>query len=125
MRYPDAAAVEGLNVMWSGDGVGAKAVPGRYRVRMLLGDSLIAEQPIEIRKDPRLNVSEADYAEQFAFIQQCNAKLSEVHRGINQLRAIRSAISGYMGSLKDSSLTKKFQTVTNPCSPISTRSKRC
>jgi photosystem II stability/assembly factor-like uncharacterized protein/uncharacterized protein YaiE (UPF0345 family) len=114
MRYPDAVAVEGLNVMWSGDGIGAKAVPGRYRVRMLLGDSLVAEQPIEIRKDPRLTVSDADYAEQFAFIQQCNAKLSEAHRGINQLRAVRSAISGYMGTMKDSTLIKKFQTVTKP-----------
>lgn len=114
MRYPDAVAVEGLNVMWSGDGIGAKAVPGRYRVRLLLGDSLVAEQPIEIRKDPRLNVTDAEYAEQFAFVQQCNNKLSDAHRGINQLRAIRAAVNGYMGAVKDSTLTKKFATVTKP-----------
>ena len=114
MRYPDAVSVEGLNVMWSGDGVGAKVVPGRYRVRLLHGDSLVSEQPIEIMKDPRITVSDADYAEQFAFVQKCNDKLSEVHRGINQLRTVRAAVNGYLGAVKDSTLIKKFTTVTKP-----------
>ncbi|CCH01055.1 glycosyl hydrolase, BNR repeat-containing protein [Fibrella aestuarina BUZ 2] len=114
MRYPDAVAVEGTNVMWSGDGVGVKVTPGRYRVRLLLGDSLVGEQPIEIRKDPRLPFSEADYAEQFAFVKQCNDKLSEAHRGINQLRAIRASVNSYMGTLKDSTVIKKFTALTKP-----------
>lgn len=113
-RYPDAVAVEGTNVMWSGDGVGVKAVPGRYRVRLLMGDSLVSEQAVEIRKDPRLSVSDADYAEQFAFVKQCNDKLSEVHRGINQLRAVRAAVNGYMGAVKDSTQSKRFRLVTKP-----------
>jgi hypothetical protein len=30
MRYPNATAVDGTNVMWAGSGVGAKVVPGSY-----------------------------------------------------------------------------------------------
>jgi hypothetical protein len=34
MRYPNATAVDGTNVMWAGSGVGAKVVPGSYIVRL-------------------------------------------------------------------------------------------
>jgi hypothetical protein len=53
MRYPDAEQVTGTNVMWAGSVVGPLAVPGNYKVKMLIGDSVIAEQLFTILKDPR------------------------------------------------------------------------
>jgi photosystem II stability/assembly factor-like uncharacterized protein len=114
MRYPDAAAVEGTNVMWTGRGTGAKVVPGMYKVRMLLGDSLVSEQPIEIKKDPRLAITAAEYKEQFDLLQKINSKLSETHKGINQLRQIRTQIEGYTKSVKDPKAAEKFKKAAKP-----------
>ncbi|CAN5246031.1 hypothetical protein BH09BAC4_BH09BAC4_09330 [soil metagenome] len=114
MRYPDVTAVDGINVMWTGRGIGAKAVPGKYKVRLLLGDSLVAEQPVEILKDPRLKLTDADYKEQFDLLMKINNKLSETHKSINQLRQIKNQISSYMKEVKDSVTIAKFKKVTQP-----------
>ena len=114
MRYPDATAVEGTNVMWTGRGTGAKVIPGNYKVRLLLGDSLIAEQPIEIRKDPRLAITAAEYQEQFDLMQKINGKLSETHKAINQLRQIRTQINGYTNSVKEPKVAEKFKNAAKP-----------
>nr|WP_245826389.1 glycosyl hydrolase [Spirosoma rigui] len=114
MRYPDATAVEGTNVMWTGRGTGAKVIPGMYKVRMLLGDSLIAEQPIEIRKDPRLAITAAEYQAQFDLMQKINGKLSETHKAINQLRQVRTQINGYTNSVKDPKVAEKFKNAAKP-----------
>lgn len=114
MRYPDATAVDGTNVMWTGRGTGPKVVPGMYKVRLLLGDSLVAEQPIEIRKDPRLAITAAEYQEQFDLLQKINGKLSETHKAINQLRQIRTQIEGYTKSVKDPKVAEKFKKAAKP-----------
>ena len=114
MRYPDATAVEGTNVMWSGRGTGAKVVPGMYKVRLLLGDSLIAEQPIEIRKDLRLATTPADFQAQFELMQKINGKVSEAHKAVNQLRQIRTQIDGYTKNVKDPKAAEKFKKAAKP-----------
>jgi photosystem II stability/assembly factor-like uncharacterized protein len=114
MRYPDAATVEGTNVMWSGRGTGAKVVPGNYKVRLLLGDSLIAEQPIDIRKDPRLTTTIAELQEQFDLLQKINGKLSEAHKSINQLRQIRNQINTYTNGVKEPKVAEKFKNAAKP-----------
>ena len=114
MRYPDATAVEGTNVMWTGRGTGAKVVPGKYKVQLLLGDSLIAEQPIEIRKDPRLAITASEYQEQFELMQKINGKLTETHKAINQLRQIRTQINGYTNNVKEPKAAEKFKKAAKP-----------
>ncbi len=115
MRYPDPTAVEGINVMWNGRGGGGpKVVPGLYKVRLLLGDSLIAEQPIEIRKDPRLATTTAEFQEQFDLLQKINGKLSETHKAINQLRQIRTQMNGYTNSVKEPKAAEKFKKAAKP-----------
>ncbi len=114
MRYPDATAVEGNNVMWTGRGTGAKVVPGNYKVRLLLGDSLVSEQPIEIRKDPRLSITAAEYQEQFDLMQKINGKLSETHKAINQIRQIRTQIDGYTKNVKEPKAAEKFKKAAKP-----------
>jgi hypothetical protein len=66
MRYPNATAVDGTNVMWAGSGVGAKVVPGSYIVRLIEDKTIIAEAAVEIKLDPRVTTSNADLKEQFA-----------------------------------------------------------
>ncbi len=114
MRYPDATAVEGTNIMWTGRGTGAKVVPGMYKVRLMMGSRVVAEQPIEIRKDPRLKTTAEDYKAQFTLLQKINDKLSETHKGINQIRQIRTQINGYLKEVKEPAVVEKFKKASKP-----------
>jgi hypothetical protein len=55
MRYPNATAVDGTNVMWAGSGVGASK-PGSYIVRLIEDKTIIAEAAVEIKLDPRVTL---------------------------------------------------------------------
>jgi photosystem II stability/assembly factor-like uncharacterized protein len=112
MRYPNAAEVEGTNVMWAGNGVGAKATPGNYRVQLIEGDKMLAEQSFEIKKDPRLSVSDADLKEQFDFIQKVNKKVTEAHKAINNIRKIRTQVNGYISAVKDTAVASQMKKMT-------------
>lgn len=112
LRYPNATAVEGTNVMWAGSGIGAKAVPGRYRVRLVIDKKIVAEEPFEILKDPRLEVSDADLKEQFDLIQKINRKVSDAHTAVNQIRKVRSQVNAYIGSVRDTALAGRMKEMT-------------
>jgi hypothetical protein len=47
MRYPNATAVDGTNVMWAGSGVGAKVVPGSYIVRLMKTKPLLQKHQLK------------------------------------------------------------------------------
>lgn len=114
MRYADATEVEGTNIMWSGSGVGPKAVPGTYQVHLYAGDRLIGKQDFQILKDPRVKTSDADFREQFELAMKINDKLSETHKGINTLRSIRKQVDAHITSVKDSSETKRLKELAKP-----------
>jgi photosystem II stability/assembly factor-like uncharacterized protein len=115
MRYADATEIEGEKApMWAGNTTGPKVTPGTYRVRMILGDQLISEQIAEIKKDPRVDVSDADLKEQFNLALKIHRKLDESHRNINDLREIRKAVTEYMKSVKDTVILSNFQKITKP-----------
>ncbi len=114
MRYPDATSVEGTNVMWAGDGVGVKAVPGSYKVVLMEDKTILGEQTFEILKDPRKSETAADYKEAFDFVQKVNKSVTEAHKGINQIRKIRGQINGYVDGIKDTTLAAKFKKEAKP-----------
>lgn len=114
MRYPDAEQIEGPSFMWSGSVIGPKAIPGNYKVKMYMGDSLVSEQPFEILKDPRLPLTMDDYKAQLGLLLKINKKLTETHSSINQIRRIKKQVTDYMGGVKDAETTKKFETLTKP-----------
>jgi len=41
------------------------ALPGRYTVKLLLGDEVLSEQPLVVKVDPTIQVSQADLQQQF------------------------------------------------------------
>ena len=112
MRYPNATAVDGTNVMWAGSGVGAKVVPGSYIVRLIEDKTIIAEAAVEIKLDPRVTASDADLKEQFDLHQKVNKKVNEAHIAINQLRKIRTQINGYMATVKDTVAVNQMKKMT-------------
>lgn len=115
MRYADATEIQGEKApMWAGNTTGPKVVPGLYKVRMILGNELIIEQIAEIKKDPRVGVSDSDLKEQFDLALKVHKKLDESHRNINDIRQIRKAVTDYMNSVKDSVIIANFQKITKP-----------
>ncbi len=86
-RYPDAVKVPGA-IMWSGYVEGPEAVPGKYQVRLKIGDKSWT-QPFEIRKDPRVKTTQEEFKEQFDFLIKIRDKVSEAHRAVLTIRDIR------------------------------------
>ena len=115
MRYADATEIQGEKApMWAGNTTGPKVVPGQYKVRMILGDKLVKEEIAEIKKDPRVDATDADFKAQFDLLIKIHKKLDESHRNINDIREIRKAVTEYMKAVKDTVITSNFQKITKP-----------
>ncbi len=91
LRYPNAETFDGL-VLWGGGTQGPTAPPGTYTARLTLGDQTL-ESKFEIAKDPRLTATDDDYRQQFDFLISIRDKLTEIHRGIKQIRDVRTQIT--------------------------------
>jgi hypothetical protein len=76
------------------------APPGTYAVRLTV-DGQTWEQPVEIRPDPRLATTSADYRAQFALMLQIRDKVSAVHDAVNQIRALRPQLITHARPLAD------------------------
>jgi len=90
MRYPDAEEVKGA-VMWAASTRGPLAAPGDYRVRLTVNDKTY-EEPFTIVKDPRVDTTQAQFAEQFALLTKIQNKVNETNHAINQLREAHKQI---------------------------------
>lgn len=98
MRYPDVKSFEGM-VLWGAETAGPKAVPGRYKVRLSIGDQS-QEQEFDIVKDPRSSAGQADLQEQFNFISEVNNKVSEAHQVIIDIRETRKQTNALIEKIK-------------------------
>jgi photosystem II stability/assembly factor-like uncharacterized protein len=81
MQYPDGRPVEGY-VTDSGVVSGPAAPPGRYQVRLAVGEQTHTEW-FEIHKDLEA---------QFALLLQIRDKISETHDAVNSLKSIRRQV---------------------------------
>ena len=114
MRYADATDVDGGAIMWSGSVVGPKVPPGKYIVSLAVKDSVLMQQPFEIVKDPRVSANDADLVESSQLQLKVRDKLTETHKGINDLRSIRKQITDYVGGLKDSVFKHEVEQLSKP-----------
>jgi photosystem II stability/assembly factor-like uncharacterized protein len=90
LRY-DAALAIPHSPLWAGSVAGPKAVPGRYQARLTVdGKSYV--QPIEVVPDPRGTATQDELQAQFTLHTAINAKLTEVHQAVLDIRAARARI---------------------------------
>ncbi len=96
MRYPDAARVEDDPTWESAEATlaGPVTAPGQYRVRLEASGER-HEAAFEVRRDPRVSATQADFDAQFALRMRIRDKLTEVHEAINGIRALRTQIEGW------------------------------
>ena len=68
-----------------------RVVPGTYTVSLTAGGKT-STQSLTVVKDPRLDVSDADLASQYAVAKQLTESLSELNIGVNRIRMMRKQL---------------------------------
>jgi photosystem II stability/assembly factor-like uncharacterized protein len=99
LRYPDAVRFPGL-IMWAGQTRGPRAVPGAYQVRLTVNGKPMT-QTLEVKKDPRLETTQEDFAKQFDLSIKIRDKLSQMHRSIVEIRDARKQIDSIVSRVKE------------------------
>lgn len=89
-RYPDAVRFPGM-ILWAGETRGPKLSPGSYQVKLTV-DGKSYTQPFEIKADPRVTTTAADYTKQFELNLKIRDKLTETHNAIIQIRDVRKQV---------------------------------
>ncbi|MBV9577569.1 MAG: glycosyl hydrolase [Chloroflexi bacterium] len=105
LRYPDATKIdddEVANELVEGGIAGPQVPPGVYRVRLTVGPDMF-EQEFEVRRDPRLEASDADLRAEFELLLQVQTRLSETHAAVNRLRTVRRQANDWLARAKDRS----------------------
>lgn len=112
MRYPDASSFDGL-IMWAAGTQGPVAPPGTYQVRLLVDGVPVSTERFALKKDPRSTATPADYAAQFAFLEQVREKTSQANDAVKTIRWVRAELADREKKLTGSSLTE-FQSLAAP-----------
>jgi photosystem II stability/assembly factor-like uncharacterized protein len=99
LEYPGMQRFEGL-ILWSDMKNGPKAVPGQYRLELLVGEER-REASFEVLADPRSEATAADYAAQFAFVSETRDLLTRTHQEITRIRALRKQLDTVKARLLD------------------------
>ncbi len=92
LRYAPAKEFEGL-ILWGEGGEGPRVVPGRYQVKLILGEGALLES-FEVVADPRSSATQDDVEAQLAFLLAARDRLTAVHTGIERIRDVRSQLEG-------------------------------
>lgn len=93
LRYAGPTKLEGYPAP-EGPIQGPLAAPGRYQVRLTVGDQT-ATQSLEIRKDPRVSATQEDLEAQFGLLMQIREKLSQTNAGLNKIKRIRDQVEDW------------------------------
>ena len=89
-RYADATRFPGM-ILWAGQTQGPKIVPGNYQVKLTVEGQTMTES-FEVKPDPRLSTTAADYAKQLDLSLKIRDKLTETHSAIIQIRDVKKQV---------------------------------
>jgi photosystem II stability/assembly factor-like uncharacterized protein len=91
MRYPDAHGIEGGTFFLGGSLRGPQAIPGQYKLKLTVGDQS-ETQNFEIKKDPRVATTPAEYQKQLELLLEARDQLSAAHDAINQIQDVQRQV---------------------------------
>jgi photosystem II stability/assembly factor-like uncharacterized protein len=117
MRFAESTRFPGM-ILWAGETRGPHIVPGNYQVKLTVDGKTMTEN-FEVKPDPRLTTTPADYAKQLELSLKIRDKLTETHNAIIQIRDVKKQIDDLMkrvggpGTIADSgkSLSRKLTDV--------------
>jgi len=108
LSYPAGTRFDGMILWWAGVN-GPRAIPGNYKAKLSIGERVL-EQNFRILPDPRAAASQEDYLAQFNFMKEVQAKVSEAHQAIIDIRDLRSQLQGFVDRLDAKSQTEVVDT---------------
>jgi hypothetical protein len=79
---------------------GRKVLPGTYQVRLTAGDEA-RTQPLEVKKDPRLDTPLSAYEAQDEFLEEVANEIAAIHQGVIRLRGVREQVQSLLERTKD------------------------
>tara|TARA_B110000285_G_scaffold68587_1_gene78840 strand:+ start:737 stop:3844 length:3108 start_codon:yes stop_codon:yes gene_type:complete len=98
MMYPGAEKVKGM-ILWWASLNGPMALPGNYKVTLTVGKTS-KSQNFTILKNPVSETTLADATAQFNFINDINTKVTEIHKGLKNVKKVRNQINSLKKSMK-------------------------
>ncbi len=106
LRYPGYTDFEG-RIFWAAGNVGPIAVPGRYQVRLRVGN-VTQTQDFEVKLDPRLQgqVTVAQLQEQFDLAMKIRDRVSDANEAVIRIRKIKSQVDDRLGKTKDPAISR-------------------
>ncbi|HYR74310.1 MAG TPA: hypothetical protein VEM96_00575 [Pyrinomonadaceae bacterium] len=90
LRYAEAVRFPGM-ILWAGETRGPRVVPGNYQVKLTVDGATMTER-FEVKPDPRLTTTAADYAKQLDLSLKIRDKLNETHNAIIQIRDVKKQV---------------------------------
>jgi hypothetical protein len=90
MRYTEAVRFPGM-ILWAGETRGPKVVPGTYQVKLTVDGATLTET-FEVKSDPRLTTTAAEYAKQLDLSLKIRDKLNETHNAIISIRDVKKQV---------------------------------
>ena len=106
MMYPGAEKVKGM-ILWWASLSGPMALPGDYKVTLTVGEAS-KSQNFTILKNPISENSLEDAKAQFNFINDINAKVTEIHKALKNVKKLRTQITSLQKSIKDKNKHKEL-----------------
>jgi hypothetical protein len=94
LRYPDARGVPG-DATTERSLTGPLASPGTYQVQLSVGGQAYTAS-FELRQDPRVAATPADFEAQFNLLIRIRDKLSDTHDAVNRLRSVRQQVEEWV-----------------------------
>jgi photosystem II stability/assembly factor-like uncharacterized protein len=85
-RHSDVVRFPGM-ILWAGETRGPKIAPGTYQVKLTV-DGKTMTQSFDVKPDPRLTTTPADYAKQTELGLKIRDKLTETNNAIIQIRDV-------------------------------------
>ncbi|NNE16490.1 MAG: glycosyl hydrolase [Saprospiraceae bacterium] len=116
MRYPNAKKFEGM-IFWWGSLSGSKVNPGEYHVSLNINGKT-QDKSFSVLKDPRINISDADFVEQTTFINSVNSKVTEAHEAIIEMRKIKAQLKAFQKNHKIEVIDNKISEIDSTLSVI-------
>lgn len=94
LRREAPTALQGVVLFGAPQGGGARVMPGRYQVRLTVGDAR-QERAFEVRLDPRLGpIPAAVLAERDSIATLLVARISEMHDAVLRVRDLKAQVQG-------------------------------
>jgi photosystem II stability/assembly factor-like uncharacterized protein len=105
LRHAGAKRIEGAKVDLGDPYTGPLVLPGTYTVRLTVGDE-VQTTPVEVRPDPRVQVSRADQEAQLAFVLTLRDDLTRVAEIVADVRSVRAQLTARTELLEDNETAK-------------------